>query len=98
MSVITEGNLLWEPSAAVKERANLTHYMDWLGDERGLTFGSYPELWQWSVTDLEAFWASIWDYFDVIASNGYAGVLEERKEPPCGTFFACLEWLFWHLH
>ena len=56
MSVITEGTLLWEPSAAVKERANLTRYMDWLRNERGLAFGSYPELWGWSVTDLEGFW------------------------------------------
>jgi acetoacetyl-CoA synthetase len=55
MSVITEGTLLWEPSAAVKKRANLTHYMDWLQNERGLAFQSYPELWQWSVTDLEGF-------------------------------------------
>ena len=80
MSAITEGTLLWEPSAAVKKRANLTRYMDWLQNERGLAFQSYPELWQWSVTDLEGFWESIWDFFDIVASRGYASVLSERDQ------------------
>ena len=86
MSVITEGALLWEPSEAVKERANLTHYMDWLQTERGLAFQSYHELWQWSVTDLEGFWESIWDFFGIKASKGYANVLSERKMPGADWF------------
>ena len=28
-------------------------------------YAGYDELWRWSVEDLEAFWASIWDYFGV---------------------------------
>ena len=35
-------------------------YQNWLRDQRGLSFASYRELWQWSVTDLAAFWQSIW--------------------------------------
>jgi acetoacetyl-CoA synthetase len=81
MSVITEGTLLWEPSAEVKETANLTRYMDWLGKERGLAFQSYSELWQWSVTDLEGFWESIWGFFDIKASKGYSSVLSRRTMP-----------------
>ena len=60
---ITEGGLLWEPSPTVKEQANLTHYMAWLKEKYGLTFETYPELWQWSVTEIEQFWETIWDYF-----------------------------------
>jgi acetoacetyl-CoA synthetase len=81
MSVVSEGTLLWEPSAAVQETANLTRYMDWLENERGLAFGSYPELWHWSVTDLDAFWESIWDFFGIKASKGYESVLSERQMP-----------------
>jgi len=28
--------------------------------ERGLSFGSYADAWEWSVTDLEGFWRSVW--------------------------------------
>jgi acetoacetyl-CoA synthetase len=82
----TETTLLWEPSAAVKERTNLHHYMKWLEVERDLAFPSYDELWQWSVTDLEGFWESVWDYFQVEASKGYTHVLTERKMPGAEWF------------
>jgi acetoacetyl-CoA synthetase len=39
--------------------------MRWLAAQRGLQFGSYEELWRWSVENLEPFWASIVDFFDV---------------------------------
>ncbi len=81
MSIITEGDLLWEPSQAVKQATNLTRYMEWLDTERGLTFQSYQELWEWSVTELEDFWGSLWDYFDIQRSKGYSSVLVERKMP-----------------
>lgn len=77
----TDTTLLWEPSAAVKESTNLNHYMKWLEKERGLAFQSYDDLWLWSVTDLEDFWQTVWDYFQVEASRGYTRVLAERKMP-----------------
>jgi len=40
-------------------------YQDWLRSQRGLCFDSYDALWRWSTTDLDAFWQSIWDYFDL---------------------------------
>ena len=45
--------LLWEPTAAAVEASNLTTYIDWLRAERGVDVTTYPELWQWSVDDLD---------------------------------------------
>jgi acetoacetyl-CoA synthetase len=59
----------------------MTRYMRWLADERGLEFDDYAALWRWSVTELEQFWASIWDFFQVRASTPYTEVLAERKMP-----------------
>ncbi len=83
---ITEGDLLWEPSPTVKAQANLTHYMAWLEEKYGLTFNTYPDLWQWSVTEVEQFWETIWRYFEVKASQSYATVLVERKRPEAEWF------------
>jgi acetoacetyl-CoA synthetase len=82
----TDTTVLWEPPAAVKESTNLNHYMKWLEKERSLAFQSYDELWSWSVTDLEDFWESIWDYFQVEASRRYTCVLTERKMPGAEWF------------
>ena len=83
---IKEGDLLWEPSAAVKARANLTHYMTWLAGTYGLNFENYDQLWHWSVTELEQFWESIWTYFEIKASKPYSTVLEGRTMPGAKWF------------
>jgi len=56
---------MWTPSPERVERANVTRYLRWLGDRRGLRFGSYDELWRWSVEDLDGFWTSVWEFFEV---------------------------------
>jgi acetoacetyl-CoA synthetase len=56
---------MWTPSPERVERANLTRYLRWLERRRGLRFGAYEELWHWSVDDLDGFWSSIWDFFEV---------------------------------
>jgi len=52
---VREGELLWTPSAAQVEDANLTRFAKWLRRERGLEFDSYDAMWHWSVTELEDF-------------------------------------------
>ncbi|MBX3182305.1 MAG: acetoacetate--CoA ligase [Polyangiaceae bacterium] len=65
LEVTREGELLWEPSAATLESARLTDYLRWLRVERGLDFDDYQALHAWSVGEVEAFWASIAEYFEV---------------------------------
>jgi acetoacetyl-CoA synthetase len=86
MTETTEGTLLWEPSEEFKENTVISRYMKWLKDERDLTFDGYDELWEWSVTDLDGFWSSVWDYFDVRSSNPYERVLGRREMPGAQWF------------
>ncbi len=50
-------------------------YQDWLARERGLRFESYDALWQWSTTDLPAFWQSVWDYFGLHSPTPHSAVM-----------------------
>ena len=86
MTEATEGTLLWEPSEEFKENANVSRYMEWLEKEKGLSFDDYGELWEWSVTELEEFWSSIWEYSDVRASKPYTRVLSGREMPGAKWF------------
>jgi len=83
---ITEGAALWEPSPERREQSQMAGYMRWLAEKSGLRFDSYEALWQWSVTELEAFWASLWAYFEIRASTPYTRVLDERKMPGARWF------------
>ncbi len=86
MTTVKEGELLWTPGAALREGSQLTRYMQWLEQHRNLRFENYDALWQWSVTDLEAFWRSIWDYFDVQSSTPFSKVLGRRDMPGAEWF------------
>src|SRR5919112_1046376 len=81
MTEAAEGTLLWEPSEEFKENANISRFMEWLKREKGLSFSDYGELWEWSVSEVEEFWASIWEYFNVKASKPYSRVLNSREMP-----------------
>ncbi len=76
---VAEGTILWTPPPEARARANMTRYMGWLRETRDLTFDSYDALWRWSVTDLDAFWASIWEFCGVRARRPYARVLADRR-------------------
>ena len=86
MTEAVEGTLLWEPSEEFKENANITRYMRWLKKEKGLSFEDYGELWEWSVTEPEEFWVSIWEYFDVKASRPYEKALSGHEMPGARWF------------
>jgi acetoacetyl-CoA synthetase len=77
---------LWEPPAELVERARMTEYMRWLQAERGLRFEGYHELWRWSVEDLEGFWSSIWEFFEVQADGRCEKVLGSREMPGAEWF------------
>lgn len=78
--------LLWTPSAERIKRSRMRHYMDWLARERGRNFQDYDALWRWSVSDIEAFWASLWDYFAIKAHKPYDRILGRRSMPGAEWF------------
>jgi acetoacetyl-CoA synthetase len=61
-------------------------YQDWLQSTHQLHFADYPALWRWSVTDLDAFWQSIWDYFDMQSPTPHSAVLARNVMPGAQWF------------
>ncbi|MCM0677101.1 acetoacetate--CoA ligase [Micromonospora phytophila] len=80
------GDVLWTPPADVRERSRIGSYLRWLREHRGLDFADYDELWRWSVTDLDAFWRSVWDHFAVVAHTPPTATLADRGMPGARWF------------
>jgi acetoacetyl-CoA synthetase len=78
--------VLWSPSTEASARTNFVRYLDWLEHTRGLRFSGYLDAWEWSTAHIEDFWGSLWDFFDVRASNPYDAVLRERRMPGAEWF------------
>src|SRR4029078_9574382 len=62
-------NVAWRPGPEDVDGANATHFMNWLKDNRRINLTTWNDLWEWSVHDLNMFWAAVWDYYDVTADR-----------------------------
>src|SRR3954471_8663223 len=78
---MTDGTRLWEPSADRVERATITRYQRWVEETRERRFGDYHDLWQWSVDELDDFWRSISEYFDVRSHAPWERALADASMP-----------------
>lgn len=72
-------------------RPQILRYTDWLARERGLRFDAttnegYDALWRWSVTDLEAFWRSIWEFYGLQSPTPFTQVLADDRMPGARWF------------
>ncbi|HEY8722460.1 MAG TPA: acetoacetate--CoA ligase [Gaiellaceae bacterium] len=83
---MSEAAPIWHPSSAAIEGSELTRYQRWLHATHGRTFADYQALWEWSTTDLEGFWGSLWEYFEITASVPYERVLGNRSMPGAEWF------------
>jgi acetoacetyl-CoA synthetase len=73
--------VLWTPPPDVRETTEVGRYLGWLERERGLHFDDYEELQRWSVENLEGFWSSIWEFFEVRAHAPFSSVLASDAMP-----------------
>jgi acetoacetyl-CoA synthetase len=78
--------VLWTPPDELVASCTMTRFLQWLEEDRGLAFEDYEAAWRWSVDDLEAFWSSVWTYFDVAADAPPMRVLGSREMPGAEWF------------
>jgi acetoacetyl-CoA synthetase len=83
---VEEGRPLWRPSDELVADANIARYLRWLDEERGLAFDSYDALWRWSITELDAFWSSVWEFFAIRTHEPFTSILSERHMPGARWF------------
>src|SRR6266511_1270504 len=53
---------------------------------RARGFADYHALWRWSVAEIDEFWASLWDWFEIEAARPYERVLGRREMPGAEWF------------
>jgi acetoacetyl-CoA synthetase len=83
---VETGEVLWSPSPDARQTTQLGRFLDFVRDTRGHHFAGYDDLLAWSVSDLEGFWASVWDFFGVRARAPYDAVLGSRDMPGAEWF------------
>ncbi|MFC5065735.1 acetoacetate--CoA ligase [Actinomycetospora atypica] len=71
------------PGAAPPDGTAIGQFVAWLA-ERGCDVASYDELWRWSVSDLDGFWAAIAEYYRV---EGLSDEVLASRDMPGAQWF-----------
>jgi acetoacetyl-CoA synthetase len=79
--------LLWEPSKQRIENSNIYAFMQTVNEKFNKSFSDYSNLYEWSVENLEDFWKTAWDFFNIKASKKYDKVIENPDKMPGAKFF-----------
>ncbi|MBI4799805.1 MAG: acetoacetate--CoA ligase [Desulfarculus sp.] len=79
--------MLWKPSQTRIKDANLTAFMAFVNGKHGKSLAGYPELHRWSVDRAPDFWAAMWEFGGVVASQPYAEVVRDFDKMPGARWF-----------
>ena len=79
--------LLWEPSPAQIEQSNMYRFMQYVNQRHGKALGRYDELYQWSIEAIPEFWAAIWDFMEIRASQPGERVVSDLAQMPGALWF-----------
>ncbi|MFN2357156.1 MAG: acetoacetate--CoA ligase [Desulfotignum sp.] len=79
---------LWEPSEDRIRSTNMYRFMTIVNEKFNKNLTDYSQLWEWSVENLEDFWATAWDFLDIKASVPYEKVIQDKDKMPGAKFFA----------
>ena len=78
---------LWEASAEQIRSANLTQFISELERQLSLSFEDYHSFYEWTIREPEIFWAAVWDFCGVVASQSYSHILLDGDKMPGARWF-----------
>jgi acetoacetyl-CoA synthetase len=78
---------LWQPSKERIEGANMYRFMQRVNQRFGKDLQTYDDLYEWSVANIPDFWATMWDYGEVVASVPYERVVDDLSKMPGAKWF-----------
>lgn len=78
---------LWQPTATQIEASNLTKFLKTVNQRWQLQLADYEALYQWSITEIEQFWQSVWEFGKVISETQGSTVLTGRESMLAARWF-----------
>ena len=69
--------LLWEPSEQRIKKSNIYKFMNMVNETHNQNFVDYAGLYQWSIDHIPEFWAAMWDFAGIKASEPYTEVVND---------------------
>lgn len=79
--------LVWQPSEARIQQANMTGFITFARDLHGFTGNDYNSLYRWSIANAPEFWGAFWEFSQIKASTPYHHVVDSLQRLPGAKWF-----------
>jgi acetoacetyl-CoA synthetase len=80
--------ILWKPSEGKIKNSNMYRFMEFINEKYNQDFKEYAPLYAWSVENIPDFWASMWDFAEIGASQQYKQVVDDPNKMPGAKWFS----------
>jgi acetoacetyl-CoA synthetase len=80
--------MLWKPSEESIRQSNMYHFMQLINAKYQQKLDAYAPLYEWSVQNIPAFWASMWEFVTIIHSAPYQKVVDDPTKMPGARWFS----------
>lgn len=77
---------LWTPSEQRIQASNLNQFIAFARQQSGFEGTSYSELHQWSIADIEGFWQTIWQFYELVGEPGETVLCNAGQMPGAQWF------------
>ncbi len=84
---MSEKKPMWAPSPERIQRANMTQFIKQVNEKYARHFSTHDELYEWSIDNIPDFWAAMWDYAEIRASQPYDRVIDDLGKMPGAIWF-----------
>lgn len=79
--------LLWKPTEDRIKNSNMYKFFQFINKKYGTDFNEYRPLYKWSIDNIPEFWASFWEYADIIYSKPYDTIIDDVNKMPGTKWF-----------
>lgn len=83
----SQSPIIWTPTDEMVKQSNITAFIQCIEKDWGTKLINSQELYDFSITEMEKFWSSLWDYSGVIASNKGDIILLNGDKMPGAKWF-----------
>ena len=77
----------WYPSQERVNNSNMIRFMQFINQKLDTDLGHYDQLYKWSVDNIPDFWAALWDFAGIVASQPYDRVVDNLDKMPGAHWF-----------
>jgi len=82
----TTESMLWAPDEQRIESAEISAFIRFANEKHALKLSSYDHLYQWSISEKQAFWSSYWDFSGIVGKKGEK-ILVDGEDIEKATWF-----------